>query len=66
MPTNKPRLSINLPEEEYAALATITDRNRLSMAWVGRQAIIEVLDRCCNKHAPPPLKIGSLPERTRK
>jgi len=45
MPTTKSRISINLPESEYAELAGLAEHHSLSMAWIGRQAIVEFLER---------------------
>ena len=52
MPTTKQRISINLQDDEYAQLAALADKNNLSMAWVGRKAILDFLDRYRNKQLP--------------
>jgi len=53
MPTTKQRLSINLPDSEYAELAALAERHNLSMAWIGRKAIIDFLGR----HRDNPLQL---------
>jgi hypothetical protein len=45
MPTTKPRISINLPESEYAQLAAVAEKHKISMAWIGRKAIVDFLER---------------------
>ena len=38
------RISIGLTEQEFNALQQIAEAHRVSLAWVGRQAISEFLD----------------------
>jgi predicted transcriptional regulator len=52
MPTIKQRISINLPEDEYAQLAALAEKNKLSMAWIGRKAILDLLDRYRDRQLP--------------
>jgi len=52
MPTIRQRLSINLPDDEYAALSALAEKNNLSMAWLGRKAVLEFLDRYRDKQLP--------------
>lgn len=52
MPTIKPRISINLPDEEYVALSVLAEKNNLSMSWIGRKAILDFLDRYRDKQIP--------------
>ena len=52
MPTTKQRISINLPEDEYTALSVLATKSNLSMAWVGRKAILDFLDRYRDKQIP--------------
>jgi predicted transcriptional regulator len=52
MPTIKQRISINLPDEEYAALSALAEKNNLSMAWIGRKAILDFLERYRDKQLP--------------
>ena len=39
----KNRVTINLEDEEYEALVDVAARTDRSIAWVGRQAIVEFL-----------------------
>lgn len=45
MPTTKQRISINLPEDEYAELSAMAEKHRISMAWIGRKAILDFVER---------------------
>ena len=38
-------MTINLEDREYAGLSALSDKHRVSLAWLGRQAIIEFLER---------------------
>lgn len=42
--TAKTRFSVALDENEYAELAAIAERHRVSMAWLVRHAVTEFLD----------------------
>jgi len=42
---SKNRLSVNLSPEEHRELAALAEKTRISMAWLGRQAIAEFLER---------------------
>ena len=50
MPTSKQRISINLEDGEYAELSALAEKHDISMAWIGRKAILDFLDR--NREAP--------------
>lgn len=51
---SKNRLTINLAADECQALADLASQRRVSKAWLGRQAIIELLERYqCEKVMPP-------------
>ena len=39
------RVTINLEDREYAELSALSERHRVSLAWLGRRAIIELLER---------------------
>jgi len=45
MPTCKHRITVNLPYDEYAELTGPADKRDVSLAWLGRQAIIEFTGR---------------------
>lgn len=44
MPTNKRRIAVNLADEEYSDLADLARQHDVSMAWLGRQAILEFVE----------------------
>jgi hypothetical protein len=60
MPTARQRISINLLDGEYTELAALAERHNISMAWIGRKAIIDFLDRYCANPLQLPL---TFPER---
>lgn len=39
------RISVGLSDEEHAELRTLAEKYRVSMAWLGQQAITEFLER---------------------
>ena len=55
----KNRVTINLEDREYAELAALSDRHRVSLAWLGRQAIIEFLERREAEDLQLPLNLSS-------
>lgn len=62
MPTSKQRISINLDDSEYTELSKLADRHKLSMAWIGRTAILEFLDRHRDQSFQLPLKFSDSAE----
>ena len=60
MPTAKHRVSLSLPDNEYAELSTVAKQTRVSMAWLARQALIEFLDRHRGKQPPSPITVRKL------
>ena len=56
MPTIKQRLTVNLADEDYRELAVLAGRNNLSMAWLGRKAVLELLERYRENPHQLPLK----------
>lgn len=63
MPTTKQRLSINLPDGEYAELAVLADKHNVSMAWIGRKAINDFLERYRGRQLQLPLMFSEPSER---
>ena len=53
------RVTINLEDREYAELATLSDKYRVSLAWLGRRAIVELLERCESEDLQLPLNLSS-------
>ena len=58
MPTIKQRLTVNLADEDYRELAVLAGRNNLSMAWLGRKAVLELLERHRENPHQLPLKLS--------
>jgi hypothetical protein len=56
MPTTKHRVAVNLDDEEFAALAEMSDKHDVSLGWLGRQALLEFIDRYRNEQLPLPLR----------
>ena len=55
----KHRVTINLDDREYGELSALSDKHRVSLAWLGRQAIIDLLERCENEELQLPLSLSS-------
>jgi hypothetical protein len=45
MPTTKHRIAVSLTDSEYIELAAMADRYDVSLAWLGRQGILEFIAR---------------------
>jgi hypothetical protein len=63
MPTSKQRISINLPDSEYAELAILAEKCNISMAWIGRKAIVDFLERYKDRPLQLPF---AFPERSER
>ena len=48
---SKHRLSLNLTPEEHREVAALAETSRVSKAWIGRQAVIEFLERYRDREA---------------
>ena len=53
------RVTINLEDREYAELSALSDRHRVSLAWLGRRAIVELLERSESEGLQLPLDLPS-------
>ena len=53
------RVTVNLEDREYAELSALSDKHRVSLAWLGRQAIIEFLERRESEDLQLPLILSS-------
>lgn len=59
------RITVSLPEKEYAALAALAKRHDVSLSWLTRKAVIEFLRQQGEGNArlvldlPPRTKAGS-------
>jgi hypothetical protein len=54
---SKHRISINLSENEYQKLAALSERYRVSMAWLGRNAVEELLEKFESDEPQLPLRL---------
>ena len=53
------RVTVNLEDRENAELAALSDKHRVSLAWLGRQAIIEFLEHREREDLQLPLNLSS-------
>ena len=56
------RISVGLSDREHAELLALSEKHRVSLAWLGRQAIGEFLERYRNRELQLPLTL----ERTER
>ena len=52
-----PRLSVGLTNTELTELLALKDRHNVSMAWLGRQAIVEFIAKYRDEQAQLPLRL---------
>ena len=45
MPTTRRRIAVNLSESEFSVLAELAGKHDVSLAWLGRHAILDFLER---------------------
>jgi len=60
----KHRVTINIDDSEFRQLVALSDKHRVSLAWLGRQAIIEFLERHEDEELQLPLSLSSERRRT--
>ncbi|GAB4228632.1 MAG: hypothetical protein Kow0032_09180 [Methyloligellaceae bacterium] len=53
----KTRFSVALDEHEYAELAAMAEKHRVSMAWLVRHAVTEFLERYRSEDLQLPLRL---------
>ena len=53
----KIRFSVALDEHEYAELAAMAEKHRVSMAWLVRHAVTEFLERYRSEDLQLPLRL---------
>lgn len=51
------RVTVNLEAPEYSQLSALADKHRISLAWLGRRAIIEFLERNDQEKLQLPLRL---------
>jgi hypothetical protein len=57
-PAKPPRLSVTLTPAEHIELLALKDAHRVSLAWLGRQAIVEFIEKYRDEHAQLPLRLS--------
>ena len=55
----KTRFSVALDEQDYAQLAALAEKHRISMAWLVRHAVAEFLERYRSEDMQLPLHLTS-------
>ncbi len=53
----RPRISISVSEQEYTELSALAEKHRISLAWIGRRAIAEFLERYRERSLQLPLTL---------
>lgn len=56
MPTTKHRIAANLTDTEFSELAAMARKYDVSLAWIGRQAVLEFIDRYSTEQLQLPLR----------
>jgi hypothetical protein len=56
MPTTKHRIAANLTDAEFGDLASMADQYDVSLAWLGRKAILEFIARYRTEQLQLPLR----------
>jgi hypothetical protein len=54
---SKSRLSVGLTDAELNELLALKDRHNVSMAWLGRQAIVEFITKYRGEYTQLPLRL---------
>lgn len=57
------RVSVGLSGTEYAELKGLSEKHHISLAWLGRRAIVEFLDNYRNEDLQLPLILKGGPNR---
>ena len=55
----KQRISVSLSTQEHQELSALAEKHRISLAWLGRQAVTEFLERYRNRDLQLPLFVPS-------
>ena len=56
--TTKHRVTVNLEDREYKRLSGLSDKHRVSLAWLGRLAIIKLLEHYDQEERQLPLSLS--------
>ena len=65
MPQNH-RISVGLSSTEHTELRELSEKHRVSVAWLGREAIVELLERSRSKEFQIPLELNRDHNRVHK
>ncbi len=55
--SSKYRISVNLSETEYKEILAISETHKISLAWLGRQAIAQLLEKYHQEELQLPLAL---------
>lgn len=55
---SKNRMTVNLDDQEYQELHAMSQEHQVSMAWLGRQAILKLLDQYKQNEIQLPLRFA--------
>jgi predicted transcriptional regulator len=58
--SSKNRVTVNLSDDEFAALGALAEQSRVSKAWIGRQAISTLLERTRRSDEQMPLPLAQV------
>jgi len=58
--SSKHRVTVNLSDDEYSALAQLASSSKVSKAWLGRHAISSLLERAGNDQQQLPLPLAGM------
>jgi hypothetical protein len=58
MPTTKHRIAVNLDDSEFTEVAAIAEKHDVSLSWLGRQALLELVERYRNEQLQLPLRLA--------
>jgi hypothetical protein len=56
MPTTKHRIAANLTDAEFSELAAMAHKYDVSLAWIGRRAVLDFIDRYRTEQLYLPLR----------
>ena len=60
---SKHRVSLNLTPGEFREIAALADHARVSKAWIGRQALLEFLERYRDRDVQLPFDLARTSRR---
>lgn len=60
------RISVGISDKEFAELRALSEKHRVSIAWLGRQAIAEFIERYKHEELQLPLALAGTKESNQK